>query len=462
MGRRFFAAAMHANALAALNLVDLLLDAVCVVDAEGRYLFVSPAYERIFGYTAAEVTGRPMIELVHPDDRDRTLRAAQDIMAGQAQFHFENRYLRKDGRTAHIRWTARWLPEPGVRVAVAHDISERKRQEAVQAVLYAISEAGHTAPGLHALCVQIRDVVASLVPAEGFTVALYDPVAQTLSFPPGLEPSGLAEGPLPLAQAPAYAQVLRSAEAVRWTPASPAPPPWPAAPDGCVATPQTCWIGVPLPGARGPSGVLGLWLQRPSDLEVESDLGLLQYIATQVAAAVERKRMQQRLEHMARHDLLTGLPNRAHLHERLQAALHRAQHAAERVDVLFLDLDDFKRVNDTLGHGAGDQLLRDVAQRLREAIPERHLLARLGGDEFVVLVEHGASSEEAADLQGRVDHAFASPFVLGGAALQMRPSIGIASYPVQAHDADGLLTQADAAMYRHKRRSRDLARDLRG
>lgn len=453
---------MHSDTLAALNLVDLLLDAVCVVDAQGRYLFVSPAYERIFGYAAHEVQGRPMIELVHPADRERTLEAARGIMAGNAQFHFENRYVRKDGRIAHIRWTARWLPEPGVRVAVAHDISERKRHEAVQAVLYAISEAAHTAPGLHALCVQIRDVIASLVPAEGFTVALYDAAAQTLSFPPGLEPGGLAEGPLPLARAPAYAQVLRSGEAFRWTPEGGQPQPWPAAPEGAVPTSRSCWVGVPLPGARGPAGVLGLWLHKPSDLEIESDLELLQYIATQVAAAVERKRMHQRLEHMAQHDLLTGLPNRAHLHERLQAALNRAQAAAERVAVLFLDLNDFKRVNDTLGHGAGDQLLRDVALRLRAAVPERHLLARLGGDEFVVVIEHGASPEECAELLMRLGRAFALPFTLAGVALQMQPSLGLASYPDHAQDADGLLTQADAAMYLHKRSSREPARDRLG
>ncbi|GAA4421523.1 sensor domain-containing protein [Acidovorax lacteus] len=444
---------MPANALATLNLVDLLLDAVCVVDAQGRYLFVSPAYERIFGYAADEVLGRPMIELVHPADRERTLDAARGIMAGQDQFHFENRYVRKDGRIAHIRWTARWLAGPGVRVAVAHDISQRKRHEAVQAVLYAISEAAHTAPGLHALCVQIRDVIAGLIPAEGFTVALYDASAQTLSFPPGLEPAGLAEGPISLAQAPAYAQVLRSVEPVRWTPESVTPLPWPAAPPGCRPQAHTCWIGVPLPGPRGPTGVLGLWLQQPSDLEIESDASLLQYIATQVAAAVERKRMHQRLEHMARHDLLTGLPNRAHLHERLQAALHRAQPVGDRVDVLFLDLDDFKRVNDTLGHSAGDQLLREVAQRLRATIPERHLLARLGGDEFVVVVEHGACQSEAADVQTRIGAAFEHPFHIGGTGLLMRPSLGHAVFPDHAGDADSLLTRADAAMYAHKRRA---------
>ncbi|MFN3377232.1 MAG: diguanylate cyclase domain-containing protein, partial [Burkholderiaceae bacterium] len=268
-----------------------------------------------------------------------------------------------------------------------------------------------------------------------------------------LEPAGLTAGPMALTEAPAYAQVLRGAEPVRWTPESAAPLPWPAGPAGCLPQARTCWIGLPLPGPKGPIGVLGLWLQQPSDLEIEADASLLQYIATQVASAVERKRMHQRLEHMARHDLLTGLPNRAHLHEQLQAALHRAQPSGDRVDVLFLDLDDFKRVNDTLGHSAGDQLLCEVAQRLRHAIPDRHLLARLGGDEFVVVVEHGASHSEAADLQARIGMAFEPPFHISGTGLRMRPSLGHAVFPDHAGDADGLLRRADAAMYAHKRRA---------
>ena len=85
------------------ELMNLLLDAVCVVDAEGRYVYVNAAYERIFGFRADEVLGRPMIDMVHPDDRERTLRAARDIMAGEAQLNFQNRYLHKDGRVVHIQ-----------------------------------------------------------------------------------------------------------------------------------------------------------------------------------------------------------------------------------------------------------------------------------------------------------------------------------------------------------------------
>ena len=130
------------------TVIELLLDAICVVDTEGRYISVSAAFERIFGYTPEEVVGRPMIELVHPEDRERTLQTAQEIMAGHAQPNFQNRYIRKDGRVVHIMWSARWSEADQVRIAVAHEITELKRAEAMQTALLAISESAHTAKDL--------------------------------------------------------------------------------------------------------------------------------------------------------------------------------------------------------------------------------------------------------------------------------------------------------------------------
>ena len=111
------------------EVLDLVPDAVCVVDPEGRFLFVSAAFERIFGYAPAEVIGRRTFELVHPDDREATLRQAEQVMGGTLQRHFRNRYLHKDGHTVDIQWSARWLPEYRVRVAVGHEVTELRRAE---------------------------------------------------------------------------------------------------------------------------------------------------------------------------------------------------------------------------------------------------------------------------------------------------------------------------------------------
>lgn len=114
------------HSIPSLNVVDLMLDAVCLVNVDSTIVFVSPAFERIFGYQPEEVVGKRMLDMVHPDDLAITQRQAKSVTEGNLQLQFENRYLRKDGTIAHIRWTARWLPEQQVRLAVAHDITERR------------------------------------------------------------------------------------------------------------------------------------------------------------------------------------------------------------------------------------------------------------------------------------------------------------------------------------------------
>jgi diguanylate cyclase (GGDEF)-like protein/PAS domain S-box-containing protein len=111
------------------DVLDLLPDAACVVDTEGRFLYVSTSFERIFGYTPDEVIGRRIFDLVHPDDRATTMQQAEQVMDGALQRHFRNRYVHKDGHSVDIQWSARWLPEYGVRIGVAHEVTELRRAE---------------------------------------------------------------------------------------------------------------------------------------------------------------------------------------------------------------------------------------------------------------------------------------------------------------------------------------------
>ena len=163
--------------------LDLLLDAICVVDKEGRYVYVSASFEHIFGYAPEEVIGRRMIELVHPEDREVTLQTAGGIMSGNPEFHFENRYVRKDGQVVHIMWSARWSEEHQVRIAVARDITRRKRAEAVQAAVYAISEATHAAEDMHTLFQQMHRIIGGLLPVTSFSIVLYDEKSGEVRFP---------------------------------------------------------------------------------------------------------------------------------------------------------------------------------------------------------------------------------------------------------------------------------------
>ncbi len=167
----------------------------------------------------------------------------------------------------------------------------------------------------------------------------------------------------------------------------------------------------------------------------------------------ERKRAEERVRHLAHHDQLTGLPNRVLLHERLQQALGLAHASGSRLGLLLLDLDHFKNINDTLGHPAGDGLLRAAAERFRKALRPGDTLARLGGDEFAVVQPGLAGSGEAALAQRLID-TLAGPFVLAGQEVHVSASVGIALSEGEADQADELIRKADLALYKAKQDGR--------
>ena len=178
------------------------------------------------------------------------------------------------------------------------------------------------------------------------------------------------------------------------------------------------------------------------------------------------KEAEERLSHLAYHDPLTNLPNRAMFNEHLDVALARAERAGQGVAVLFVDLDDFKLINDSFGHSAGDELLCEVAKRLRQATRTTDVVARQGGDEFLILVADLDVGSDAVDLDigevarlvaDQLRDALTAPFDIAGMEVYCSGSIGISMYPVDAADAESLLKHADIAMYRAKDAGRDAA-----
>jgi len=164
----------------------------------------------------------------------------------------------------------------------------------------------------------------------------------------------------------------------------------------------------------------------------------------------EQYLLQERMHHLAHHDALTGLPNRVLLADRLQQAVTRSKWRNRHVAVLFLDLDRFKVINDTLGHGAGDELLVSMAKRLEGCVREGDTVARLGGDEFAVVLNDVATREDVELRALKVLEAVKDPFVYGGGELFVTTSIGISMYPQDGDDSQILLKRADVAMYNAK------------
>jgi diguanylate cyclase (GGDEF)-like protein/PAS domain S-box-containing protein len=195
----------------------------------------------------------------------------------------------------------------------------------------------------------------------------------------------------------------------------------------------------------------GYWLSVEAIANDMSADAHVEALVVTVRDVTERKAFEEQLRHRAFHDPLTQLANRALLSDRLQHALTREGRFEDQVAVLFIDLDDFKVVNDGLGHASGDELLVMVARRLRSCLRSADTAARLGGDEFAVLLEGVPDVDHAVAVARRILDAVAEPFSLGGLPVPLRASVGVALGTAQAVSADELLRNADIAMYAAKR-----------
>ncbi|MBA5688639.1 EAL domain-containing protein [Rugamonas apoptosis] len=193
-----------------------------------------------------------------------------------------------------------------------------------------------------------------------------------------------------------------------------------------------------------------LYLEHLTISSICDDAGVCTHYAAIFADITQRRMAEERLNYLATHDALTGLPNRSLFGERLEHALRCAQRAQHSLGVLFLDLDRFKLVNDSLGHGVGDELLKMVGERLRACVREADTVARLGGDEFTLLLEDVGDARQVAHIAQKLLDAIGAPFHISGEEIYVTPSIGVSMYPDDGGDAQTLVLHADRAMYEAK------------
>ncbi|OZI62699.1 diguanylate cyclase [Bordetella genomosp. 11] len=425
------------------SFVDLLLDAVLLVDVDGRIVYVNAACERIFGYSPEELIGQSMIDHVVPEDRARTLEEAKRVMAGHPRVGFENRYIRKDGRHVHIMWSARWSETDRLRVGVARDVTANKQAEELQAATYAVSEAAHAATDLATLFREISQIIGKLVPLAGLAVATYKPGTKQLCISyekdfPGLPPE-IQEQFLNRC----CTDIVRNGN-----PSILPDEDRPGRPAGETVGADQAYLVMPLVTRKEAIGALILTSRTGYS---DKDKKLLHFVSAQIATAIERKRLIDELAYSARYDELTGLPNRRLFYDRMKSALARSRRRQSRGAVLFIDIDGFKRVNDSFGHATGDLLLKKVALRLKQCVREDDTVARLGGDEFVVLVEDIAAASDTQAIADKIRNAIATPITVDEAELRVVASIGTAVYPEHGMMPEQLVRRADEAMYLDKK-----------
>ena len=433
---------------------------------DGRWLYLSPRIEALLGLTAEELVHDPELweRQVHPDDVEESRwRREVSVLDGASGGSFEYRMLGPDGALVWVLDIAEPAEgEDGDRVwhGVLVDVTLRKLEEEVasrsagrQAVVAELSEKALANPAGHdALTEEIVTLLNGLdgidqsfiweVPAEGGAAM----VRAGMRAPDG----NLDWRRLSAASGTHAAAVIEFGSDVmvpdweledRFTPA--------AALEGLGVRSSAA---VPLERDGVVVGALDAHSRQPGAFD-DDDLRFMRTLARMLIDAGERRESDQSRRHETVHDPLTGLPNRLLFVEDVEAALGAGFASSSGVAVLFLDLDRFKLINDSFGHHAGDELLRAVGPRLRKHLRPGDTVARFGGDEFAVLVRSVEGEDAAVTVAERILDSFSAPFRLNNADHFVSASIGIAvapPAPVEDGDADALIRDADAAMYRAK------------
>ncbi len=441
------------------TIADTLPCAVYIYQ-DGRFPFANPSLTAITGYTREELERISFWDVIHPDSHEavRTRTAAR--LAGQpVSARYEVRIVRKDGHTRWLDLSDEIIEFEGHRAAVgtAFDVTERRQAELLDRDRSRVVEMVATNQPLADVLRELVDLVERQRPEMVASLLLlrdgrlfqgaapHMPEGVTRAIADGIPP-GPAAGSCGTA---AY----RRQRVV--TPDIEHDPIWkdyaPLALDNGL---RAAWSVPIFSVEREVLGTFALYYREPRR-PTPADLALLDVASGLATVAIEQRQLTDRLAHQAHHDALTGLPNRVLFEDRLAMAIAHAHRQQKQLAVLFLDLDQFKVINDSLGHALGDKLLQAVAQRLQESMREGDTVARQGGDEFILLLPFIPSAVDAAKVARKVLESLRQPFRVEGHDLYLTTSIGVSVYPEDGLTVQALIKNSDSALYRAKERGRD-------
>jgi diguanylate cyclase (GGDEF)-like protein/PAS domain S-box-containing protein len=431
---------------------------------QGCWRYVSPQVEEILGYTPEEfVRDRGLwARLLHSEDRDRALAMESEEHLGRRDSSpIAYRMYRRDGEVVWMQDEAVLeADEDGVPIwhGVLYDVSERKRAEdelqrslSQQAVVARLGERALQNSDPQELMEVATGLIQKVEGIDSACIWELDRDGRRLNLRAGLEEAAIGAGRRVSAARDSHAGAALDtgthAVVADWEQETRHTMPPVLRAFGTASS-----LAVVIDGKNRPFGVLDVHATERHRFSAK-DVPFVQAAANVLADAIERHNADQALRYRVLHDALTGLPNRLSFVDSLGDSLAKAAISGSPVGILFLDLDHFKLINDSLGHHAGDALLRAVAPRLRSHLRPGDIVARFGGDEFGVLIDRLADEAEAMAIADRVAAAFAQPFAIDAVEHFVSASIGVAvaggagGRPV---NAELLIRDADAAMYRAK------------
>ncbi len=422
--------------------------------------FANTQYAAFFGFTVEGVLGKHLAEVIGPSSYERSAAQFQRVIDGES-VTYERTHPRPDGTVRHIRVAFAPERDAGGDVkgsyALVTDVTAYKdAEDAIRT--HALRQEAIAIYGQYAL--ETRDIDKLIANAAAISTSGLDVTHSAVyrlagTNDPLLQIAGVGwrlDAPASVERESATGRVLHSTQPVIVDDLGTVADVVVSA--HLLAEGLRSGIEVAVPTSEGAFGVIGAYSRDPARFS-RDDASFLMAIATSLGTAIGRKRAEERLAYVAQFDSLTGLPNRTLFRDRLSHAMTRAERGGTQLALMLLDLDRFKEINDTLGHRAGDRLLKAVAERLTDTLRTVDTVARLGGDEFTVILEDAENTAAVAMVAEKVVGALARPFPLDDQEYFLTVSAGIAMYPSNPGDIETLIMNADVAMYDAKDRGKN-------
>src|SRR3989339_872063 len=431
-------------------------DLAYVFDTQGNILFVNKIFEKLTNHKPEDFTGKPFAPLFDDENLKKVMDVYTRTLKGEFPEYelsfkdtgilceYKNVPYRDEGKSIiGVIGTARDITKRNqikqrlrIQYATASVLAESTTEnEAIPAILRDVSEYMKWDIGEFWAINKEKNVLqmATCWCKESVNFQEFLAYSQQVVFPPGIGLPGrvwLSGKPLWIADINSDTNFPRAPTADR------------AGLHGAIAFPALNESEV--------LGVIGFFSREIKQPDKEL-LDMLHALGSQIGQFIKKAEVVDMLKHIAYHDTLTNLPNRMLFQDRLRVAMHQAKRNKQSVAVVLIDLDDFKDVNDTLGHFAGDSLLKDVTKRLKRCTRESDTVARMGGDEFVFILQNIKHIRDAENVIQKILKALDSPFKINGHEIRTSASIGASLYPQDTDDPEILLEYADIAMYQSKK-----------